>query len=51
MRRRIQILGGISHESTAAAYRRIHRRYHELRGDTDQAEVPVQSFNFRKFTD
>lgn len=51
MSRRIGILGGISYESTKTYYERIHRRYYELRGDTDYPEVLVYSLNFRKFTD
>jgi aspartate racemase len=51
MSKRIGILGGISHESTAEYYLAIHRRYHALRGDAYYPEVVVFSLDFQRFTD
>lgn len=50
-KRRIGILGGISHESTAAYYLRIHQLYLAQMGDYAFPEVVVYSLNFQRFTD
>jgi aspartate racemase len=49
--KRIGILGGISHESTAVYYQRIHADYFARRQDYYYPEVIVYSLNFQKFTD
>lgn len=49
--KRIGILGGISHESTAVYYQRIHTAYFARRHDYDYPEVIVYSLNFQRFTD
>lgn len=48
--KRIGILGGISHESTAVYYQRIHAEYFARRQDYYYPEVIVYSLNFQKFT-
>lgn len=49
--KRIGILGGISHESTAVYYQRIHAEYFARRRDYYYPEVIVYSLNFQRFTD
>lgn len=49
--KRIGILGGISHESTAVYYQRLHSEYFARRRDYSYPEVIVYSLNFQKFTD
>lgn len=49
--KRIGILGGISHESTAVYYQRLHAEYFARRQDYYYPEVIVYSLNFQKFTD
>ena len=51
MARRIGILGGISHESTAKYYSLIHEKYYARRGDYHYPEVVVYSLDFQRFTD
>jgi len=51
MAKRIGILGGISHESTARYYRLIHEKYYKRRGDYHYPEVVVYSLDFQRFTD
>ncbi|MCP4166723.1 MAG: amino acid racemase [Chloroflexi bacterium] len=51
MAKRIGILGGISHESTAAYYTLLHQKYNEMYGDYYYPEIVVYSLNFQKFTD
>lgn len=51
MARRIGILGGISHKSTARYYELIHEGYYRRRGDYHYPEVVVFSLNFQRFTD
>ena len=51
MARRIGILGGISHESTARYYELIHEGYYRRRGDLHYPEVVMFSLDFQKFTD
>ncbi len=51
MAKRIGILGGISHESTAAYYTLLHQKHHETYGDYHYPEIVVYSLNFQKFTD
>ncbi len=51
MAKRIGILGGISHESTARYYQLIHEKYYERRGDYHYPEVVVYSLDFQRFTD
>ncbi len=49
--KRIGILGGISHESTAVYYQRLHSECFARRHDYYYPEVIVYSLNFQKFTD
>lgn len=49
--KRIGILGGISHESTAVYYQRLHAEYFARRQDYYYPEVIVYSLNFQRFTD
>lgn len=49
--KRIGILGGISHESTAKYYELIHEKYYRLKGDYHYPEVIVYSLDFQRFTD
>jgi len=51
MAKRIGILGGISHESTARYYNLIHEKYYARRGDYHYPEVVVYSLDFQRFTD
>jgi aspartate racemase len=51
MAKRIGILGGISHESTARYYSLIHEKYYARRGDYHYPEVVVYSLDFQRFTD
>ena len=51
MARRIGVLGGISHESTAKYYSLIHEKYYARRGDYHYPEVVVYSLDFQRFTD
>ncbi len=51
MKRRIGILGGISHKSTARYYELIHEKYFQKHGDYHYPEVVVFSLDFQKFTD
>jgi aspartate racemase len=51
MAKRIGILGGISHESTAAYYTRLHHKYYEKYGNHYYPEVVIYSLDFQKFTD
>jgi len=50
-RKRIGLLGGISHESTARYYTTLHRKYFERCGNHQFPEVVVYSLNFQQFTD
>jgi len=49
--KRIGILGGISHESTARYYTLLHEKYHARLGDYHYPEVVVFSLDFQRFTD
>jgi len=49
--KRIGILGGISHESTAVYYQRLHAEYFARQKDYYYPEVIVYSLNFQRFTD
>jgi aspartate racemase len=51
MKRRIGLLGGISHESTAQYYTTLHRKYYERHGNYYFPEVVVFSLDFQRFTD
>ncbi len=51
MSKRIGILGGISHESTARYYTLLHEKYHAKLGDYHYPEVVVFSLDFQRFTD
>jgi len=51
MSKRIGILGGISHQSTAKYYELIHTKYYERYKDHYYPEIAIFSFNFQKFTD
>lgn len=51
MSKRIGILGGISHESTARYYTLLHEKYHARLGDYHYPEVVVFSLDFQRFTD
>jgi aspartate racemase len=51
MAKRIGILGGISHESTAEYYARLHRKYYEKYRNHYYPEVVIYSLDFQKFTD
>ena len=51
MSKRIGILGGISHESTARYYTLLHEKYHVRLGDYHYPEVVVFSLDFQRFTD
>ncbi len=51
MSKRIGILGGISHESTARYYTLLHEKYHARMGDYNYPEVVVFSLDFQRFTD
>jgi len=51
MKKRIGILGGISHESTLKYYELIHRKYYEKYQDHYYPEIVLFSFDFQKFTD
>ncbi|MFZ2955923.1 MAG: amino acid racemase [Candidatus Ozemobacteraceae bacterium] len=50
-RKKIGILGGISHESTLKYYSLIHSEYRRVYNDHYYPEVLVESLNFQKFTD
>jgi len=49
--KRIGILGGISHESTAKYYTLLHEKYHARLGDYHYPEAVVFSLDFQRFTD
>jgi len=49
--KRIGILGGISHESTAKYYTLLHEKYHARLGDYHYPETVVFSLDFQRFTD
>ena len=51
MAKRIGILGGISHESTARYYSLIHEKYYAWRRDFHYPEVIVYSLDFQRFTE
>ena len=51
MKRRIGILGGISHKSTARYYELIHEKYFQKHGDYHYPEVVIFSLDFQRFTD
>ncbi len=51
MAKRIGVLGGISHESTARYYELIHEGYYRRRGNLHYPEVVVFSLDFQRFTD
>ena len=51
MAKRIGVLGGISHESTAKYYSLIHEKYYARQGDYHYPEVVVYSLDFQRFTD
>lgn len=51
MSKRIGILGGVSHESTARYYTLLHEKYHARLGDYHYPEVVVFSLDFQRFTD
>jgi aspartate racemase len=51
MAKRIGILGGISHESTAVYYTRLHHKFYEKYGNHYYPEVVIYSLDFQKFTD
>ncbi len=51
MSKRIGILGGISHESTAKYYTLLHEKYHARLGDYHYPETVVFSLDFQRFTD
>lgn len=51
MSKRIGILGGISHESTARYYTLLHEKYHARLGDYHYPEAVVFSLDFQRFTD
>ena len=51
MSKRIGILGGISHESTAKYYELILKKYFEEFGNYYYPEIVIFSLNFQKFTD
>jgi aspartate racemase len=51
MAKRIGVLGGISHESTARYYSLIHEKYYARRGNYHYPEVVVYSLDFQRFTD
>ena len=51
MAKRIGILGGISHESTAKYYTLLHEKYRARMGDYHYPEVVVFSLDFQRFTD
>jgi len=51
MAKRIGVLGGISHESTAKYYSLIHEKYYARRGDYHYPEVVMYSLDFQRFTD
>lgn len=50
-KKRIGILGGISHESTITYYELLHAKYFEKYHDYYYPEVVIYSLNFQKFTD
>jgi aspartate racemase len=50
-KRRIGLLGGISHESTAEYYTVLHRKYYQRYGDYYFPEIVVFSLDFQRFTD
>ena len=50
-KRRIGILGGISHESTAAFYDRLLRAYYGRAGDYYYPENVIFSLDFQRFSD
>lgn len=49
--KRIGILGGISHESTAVYYTRLHSAHFARTGNYHYPEVVIYSLNFQRFTD
>jgi len=51
MKKRIGILGGISHKSTARYYELIHEKYFQKHGDYHYPEVVIFSLDFQRFTD
>ena len=51
MSKRIGILGGISHESTAKYYELILKKYFEEFGNYYYPEIVIFSLDFQKFTD
>ena len=50
-KKRIGILGGISHESTIEYYHLIHKKYFEHFGNYYYPEIVIFSLDFQKFTD
>ncbi|MCP4728046.1 MAG: amino acid racemase [bacterium] len=51
MPKRIGILGGISHESTAEYYNLLHRMFFKRHKDYYYPEIVIYSLDFQKFTD
>lgn len=51
MKRRIGILGGISHKSTARYYELIHEKYFQKYGNYHYPEVVIFSLDFQRFMD
>lgn len=50
-RKKIGILGGISHESTIKYYELLLKKYYELKKDYYYPEIIIYSLDFQKFTD
>lgn len=50
MKKKIGIIGGISHESTMKYYELIHQKYYEQNNDYYYPEVVIYSLDFQKFT-
>ncbi len=51
MKKRIGILGGISHESTIEYYKLIHEIYYQQYRNYNYPEIVIYSLDFQKFTD
>ena len=51
IKKRIGILGGISHESTIEYYDIIHKKYFQRFGNYYYPEIVIFSMDFQKFTD
>ena len=51
MAKRIGILGGISHESTAEYYMRLHQKHFDRKGEYYYPEIVLFSLDFQRFTD